>query len=267
MIAGAGLDALSLPLIGGLLVAGFAGLAEIGYLVHHRLGGQRDGEASDEGQVLGAALVLLALLLGFTFSMALSRYDSRRALVVQEANDIGTAWLRAGLYATPAAAALQGELATYARTRIGAPGRTPDDEVRVRRAGAVMRRAIWTSTAAVTAPDRSTAQAAALVAAVNAVLDTATTRETAIDARVPETVVDLLAVYAGVSALLLGYVLSAFGSRHRVASLVLFVLLAMTIVLILDLDRPQSGAIRVSQQPMIDLVADIGAGPTGVQTP
>jgi hypothetical protein len=97
-----------------------------------------------------------------------------------------------------------------------------------------------------------------LVAAVNAVIDTATTREAAIDARVPSEVIILLIVYAGVSSFLIGYVLGAYRSRHRLATGVLFVLLAMTIVLIIDLDRPQNGSIRVSQAAMLDLVADIG---------
>jgi len=128
----------------------------------------------------------------------------------------------------------------------------------MRAKGAVLRREIWALTAAATLPDRSTAQSAALVAAVNAVIDTATTREAAIDARVPSEVIILLIVYAGVSSFLIGYVLGAYRSRHRLATGVLFVLLAMTIVLIIDLDRPQNGSIRVSQAAMLDLVADIG---------
>ena len=74
-----------------------------------------DKSANDEVQVLSTALVLLALLLGFTFSMALSRYDERRGQVIQEANDIGTAWLRAGLYDSDAARQLQAKLHAYAR--------------------------------------------------------------------------------------------------------------------------------------------------------
>ena len=239
--------------------------SEIGYLAHHRFGGGGSrNEASDETQVLATALLLLALLLGFTFSMALARHDTRRAEVIKEANDIGTAWLRSGLVETPAGKALQDKLGVYAATRV-ANADAHDDADDDRRAdaimrakGAVLRREIWALTAAATLPDRSTAQSAALVAAVNAVIDTATTREAAIDARVPSEVIILLIVYAGVSSFLIGYVLGAYRSRHRLATGVLFVLLAMTIVLIIDLDRPQNGSIRVSQAAMLDLVADIG---------
>lgn len=240
--------------------------SELGFAAHRRFG--RSGaanEASDETQVLSTALLLLALLLGFTFSMALARHDARRAEVIKEANDIGTAWLRAGLVEGPAGTALQDRLAAYAATRIAradAHDAADDDrraDAAMRAKGAVLRRELWALTAAATLPDRSTAQATALVAAVNAVIDTATTREAAIDARVPAEVIALLIIYAAVSAFLIGYVLGAYRSRHRLATGVLFLLLAITIVLIIDLDRPTNGSIRVSQQAMLDLVADIGS--------
>jgi hypothetical protein len=260
------LDRASLWGIGIALALMFLLLSEIGFAAHGRFG--RSGTAddsSDETQMLATALLLLALLLGFTFSMALARYDTRRAEVIKEANDIGTAWLRAGLVETPAGKALQDKLGAYAATRIGnadAHDDADDDRRAVevmRTKGLVLRREIWALTATATLPDRSTAQSAALVAAVNAVIDTATTREAAVDARVPSQVITLLIVYGGVSSFLIGYVLGAQRSRHRLATSVLFVLLAMTIVLIIDLDRPQDGSIRVSQAAMIDLVAEIGA--------
>jgi ABC-type multidrug transport system fused ATPase/permease subunit len=263
------LDTLPLGFVAVGLVALFVVAAELGYAAHKRFGrsGNRaaDRDASDETQVLATALLLLALLLGFTFSMALSRYDTRRDEIVKEANDIGTAWLRAGLAGNPAGTALQARLADYAATRVNradAHDEADDDRAadrEMRRKGAQLRREIWSLAAAATLPDRSTAQSAALIAAVNAVLDRATTREAAIDARVPSQVILLLIGYATIAALLLGYVLGAFGSHHRLATTVLFVLLATTIMLIMDLDRPQDGAIRVSQQPMLDLVAEIAA--------
>jgi hypothetical protein len=254
-------DSVPLPVVGMALVVAFFVASEMGFAAHGRFGRKTgDGGANDEAQVLATALLLLALLLGFTFSMALGRYDTRRQIVVQEANDIGTAWLRAGLVEAPAGKALQAKLAEYARSRVSTAENSTDAGVFAARMalGAALRDQIWGLTSAAIAPDRSTAQAAALVASVNAVLDTATTRAAAVDARVPAKVIDLLIVYAGVSTFLLGYVLAAYGSQHRIATLVLFILLAMTITLILDLDRPQSGDIRVSQQPLIDLVADIG---------
>jgi hypothetical protein len=232
--------------------------SELGFFIYksvrHHPG---DKSANDEVQVLSTALVLLALLLGFTFSMALSRYDERRGQVIQEANDIGTAWLRAGLYDSDAARQLQAKLHAYARVRV-ADSIKGDNEgayVDMLLEGAQMRQQIWALTAEVTAPERATPQAVALVAAINAVLDTATHREAAIAERIPGQVMGLLIIYSVIAAALLGYVFGAYGSPHRITGLVLFTLLSMTLGLIIDLDRPQGGGVRVSQQPMRDVIA------------
>jgi hypothetical protein len=68
-------------------------------------------------------------------------------------------------------------------------------------------------------------------------------------------VMGLLIVYSTIAAALLGYVFGAYGSPHRITGLVLFTLLSMTLVLIIDLDRPQGGGVRVSQQTMRDVIA------------
>jgi hypothetical protein len=244
--------------IGLALVTTFFVASELGYFIYrkawHHPG---DKNANDEVQVLSTALVLLALLLGFTFSMALSRYDDRRIQVIQEANDIGTAWLRAGLYDGDAARQLQATLHAYARVRV-ADSMTGDSDgayIDLLVEGGQLRTQIWALTAQVTAPERATPQAASLVAAVNAVLDTATRREAAIAERIPGQVMGLLIVYSTIAAALLGYVFGAYGSPHRITGLVLFTLLSMTLVLIIDLDRPQGGGVRVSQQTMRDVIA------------
>jgi hypothetical protein len=254
------IDAWPLWAVGAALVALFFVASELGYLgfgLVHRVKARSD--ASDEVQVLSTALILLALLLGFTFSMALSRYDSRRNEVVQEANDIGTAWLRAGLFDNDAARQLQARLTDYARTRVArtGAGTNADAYVDLKLEGGRLRAEIWALATAATAPERSTAAATSLIVAVNAVLDTATRREAAIEARIPAEVLGLLLVYSTVSAALLGYVFGAYGSPHRVTGLVLFTLLALTITLILDLDRAQGGGVRVSQAAMIDQIASM----------
>jgi hypothetical protein len=258
--------------IGLALVGVFFVAAELGFFTYKRVRrNPGDKSANDEVQVLSTALVLLALLLGFTFSMALSRYDERRNQVVQEANDIGTAWLRAGLYDSEAARQLQDTLHRYARTRVAESlkGDTEGAYVDLQLEGVALRNRIWALTAEVTAPEPATPQAASLVAAVNAVLDTATRREAAIEERIPGQVMGLLIVYSVISAALLGYVFGAYGSPHRITGLVLFMLLSMTLVLIIDLDRSQGGGVRVNQQPLRDVILQTAptkpapaAGPT-----
>ena len=245
------LDLVPLPAIPVVLALLFLAAAELGFRAHRRFGG--NGGSEDESQVLSTALLVLALLLGFTFSMALNRYDERRELVVQEANDIGTAWLRAGLVPAPHGPALQAALADYARVRVTSP--VPSEPAKLARAAALRNR-VW----AVAAPAQAVLdgpRAASLISAVNAVLDTGTQREKAVAARVPGEVILLLVVFAAVACFLLGYTLNAHGHRHRLASGILFALLGLTIMLILDLDRPAGGAIVVDQSAMEAFVAGL----------
>lgn len=249
------LDLVPLPAIPAVMVALFFVAAELGFRYHRRFGGA--GGADDESQVLSTALLVLALLLGFTFSMALSRYDERRQLVVQEANDIGTAWLRAGLVPAPQGPALQAALVDYAQVRVSSP--LPHETERLARAAALRNR-VW-SLAASAQGQLDGARAASLVSAVNAVLDTGTQREKAVAARVPGEVILLLVIFAAVACFLLGYVLDAHGHHHRLASGILFLLMSLTIMLILDLDRPVDGAILVDQSAMTALVASLAPVP------
>lgn len=263
------LDAWPLWAVGAALVAIFFFASEIGYLGFSLVRHPKDrSDANDDVQVLSTALILLALLLGFTFSMALSRYDERRAEVVREANDIGTAWLRASLFQNDAARELQAKLKEYAKSRVAGSdiGDIAGAYVELKREGGRLRSEIWALAASASAADETTAEAASLISAVNAVFDTATRREAAIDARIPAQVLGLLLVYSVVSAALLGYVFGAYGSPHRVTGLVLFTLLALTITLILDLDRAQGGGVRVTQQPLVDLIAGM-TPPAAVPAP
>jgi len=253
------LDAVPLAAVPAVLVVLFYIAAELGFRAHRRFGGA--GSAEDEGQVLSTALLVLALLLGFTFSMALGRYDERRQLVVQEANDIGTAWLRAGLVAAPQGAALQQVLIAYAQVRQTSP--LPSETQKLATA-ARLRELLWQRTAQAQAA-LDGARAASLVSAVNAVLDTGTTREKAVAARVPGEVIMLLVIFASVTCFLLGYVLAAHGHRHRFASGVLFVLMALTLMLILDLDRPADGAILVDQSALQELYRQLASPVAALQ--
>lgn len=208
-------------------------------------------ETSDERFILQAALGLLALLVAFTFSVALDRYQTRRDLVVAEANAIGTVWLRAALLDEPGRTALMRAVATHLDHRI-----VPDGSAAAQRA----RNALWPTMAAATATIRATPQALGVVEAVNGALDAASLRDFASVAGVPTRVVETLVIFALIEAGILGYVLGGTRSRHRAATTILFALVSLAIVVILDLDRPRSGAIIVSLAPLTQLQAGFAAG-------
>ena len=94
--------------------------------------------------------------------------------------------------------------------------------------------------------------ASTIITATNEMFDAASARKAERAARIPGRVVEVLILYALMSAGIVGYVLGGSGRRHRVVTTILFALLTLALLLILDLDRPWSGGITVPQQPMLD---------------
>lgn len=240
----------SLLVVGLALFLGMLAAAWAGNTISARRP-EPDNDA-EQGYLLSAALALLGLLIAFTFSLAVSRYDTRREMVVNEANAIGTAWLRAGLGADGRAKALQGAIVHYADVRLGLSRGEPAPEVETRTGRE--QRLVWARLQEVTAANPSPVTASAVVA-VNEMFDATSSRKAEREARIPGEVVLVLIAYAIMAAGIVGYVLGVRGRRHRTVTVILFLLLTMAITLILDLDRPRSGAITVSQQPMWDVRA------------
>src|SRR4030095_4387887 len=97
------------------------GMMFLGALIRRRRDGRAEGEEearTHEGYIVSGALGLLALLLGFTFALAVDRFDARRGLVLEEANAIGTTYLRAQLLDEPHRSRLSRLLAGYAQNRL-----------------------------------------------------------------------------------------------------------------------------------------------------
>lgn len=251
---GAPLAALILLLFLGLLVA-----REAGGWLGNRTRAADGGDTSDQGHILSGALGLLALLIAFTFGLALDRFETRRELVVAEANAIGTAEMRVRLLETPFGARLSDLYVRYAQTRLRYGLATATAKPQIEQESSALRGRIQAETLSALAVIRTTPLAASVIAAVNNSLDVGVAREAAHEARLPATVLLALGVYAFVSAGILGYVFAGGKRPHRALSTLLFVLLALAIGLILDLDRARSGSIRVSQHPMERLVAGFAA--------
>lgn len=239
---------IALVLLGSLLLAW-----EIGARTSPRQSADGAGDSDGQGHVLTAVLGLLALLIAFTFGLALERHEARRALVVEEANALGTAYLRTNLL--PAPERLRNLMRAYARERLTF-GRTAGSEQAASVARAErLQGAVWREAVAATAGQRGTAIDMLVLDPINQAIDAAAARKAAVDARVPATVIASLWAYALVSAAIMGRVVGGRERRHRAACAVLFVLLTLAALLILDLDLPRAGAIRTPQGPMIDAVA------------
>jgi len=251
----------SVPLSGiGLIVLALLAVGlEGGHLIRLALKRRNPTTARAEGpdQLLSAVLGLLALLLGFTFSLALGRYEASRDQVVQESNAIGTTWLRAQLLTEPNRTAMRDLLRDYVEARLewsDANAAIPD----MARTAALQAK-LWTVIGTAIRTDPSEQLSRALMDAMNSSFDMASARVAARIAHLPDRVLLTLLLFAIISVGLLGYTMAINGRVHRAATGVLLVLLSLAFVTILDIDRPRTGAIQVSQQPMLDLRGSIGA--------
>jgi len=227
---------------------------EVGAWCHRLLSRRKEeGESSDEGHILSAVLGLLALLLAFTFGPALDHYEKRRELVVTEANALGTAYLRTGVLDQPEE--LRSLMRSYTQQRLAYGHQWGAAAAETAGKADQLQARIWEMAVAAVRPQRTTPMAPILLQPLNDAFDAASARKAALAARLPASVMAALSLYAIGAAGMLGYAVTAAGGRHRGASLVLFVLLTLAMELILDLDRPRSGKIHVSQAPMADALA------------
>ncbi|QMW22619.1 bestrophin-like domain [Sandaracinobacteroides saxicola] len=250
------LDALPLGATAVLLFVGLMLAFGAGRLI---VGRTADHDSDDEGFILSAALGLLALLIGFTFSLSLSRYEERRDLVRAEANAIGTATYRA--YLMPRKfqeTAIRLHLAyAEARLSIAAAG---EDSAAIEAAEAradTIGRQIWRNVIAASEDIDSPAVDGTIIQINNDMLDLGTMRHTALSARLPVAVVGAVIVYALVTALLFGYCTGRSRQKHLFVSAIMFLLLTIAITLILDLDRPRTGFITISQMPLEEVIAQL----------
>lgn len=249
-----------------LLVAGlFAGilaLVALGYRIGlQNLSGETAATRGRRTAIEAAVFGLLGLMIAFTFSGASSRYEFRRQMIVDEANAIGTAYLRLALLPAQAQPALRDQFRRYTEARIAVYQVLPDVEAsHAKEAVATgLQQDIWTS--ALAALKESPPQATIVVVpALNQMFDISTSRKIAMLSHTPVLVFAFLVVLALVCSLLAGYVMA--GSKIRNASLHFFafaVMLAGTVYLIFDLDYPRWGLIRLdfADQALLDLLADM----------
>lgn len=212
-----------------------------------------DGSGPDT--LLAATLGLLALLLGFTFALAMDRNEERRDLVIQEANALSTAWLRSEAFDEPGRSSLRPLLRSYAERRLQW-SLNADDAVLQQadtHAQALARRLWRTQLAALrTSPGLNNGETA--FDALNEALEAAGSRIAMRADRLPRHIINLLLIYTLVSAAMIGWRLAGSGHRYQVATTLMLLLLSMAISAIVDLDQPRTGNIQVSQQPLIDAV-------------
>ncbi len=239
-----------------------AGAAELGRWIGRRVQRRGAGPHPTVGTIESAALGLMALMIGFTFAMALTRFDARKQAVLDEANAVGTAALRAQMLPAAQAGSSADLLAQYAKVRLalGTSGyETPAWTDAVARSLDLQNR-LWREAVAASAADSHSIPIGLYIQALNDVIDMHEKRLTALRNHVPETVVLLLYLIAIVSTGFTGYGAGLNGDAERGSKLLMVLLIATVLILVIDLDRPYRGLITVSQQPMRELIQGLPSG-------
>ncbi len=236
------------------LLALFLAATELGFRLGRRSYNARTADEPSRagiGCVVGGMLGLLAFLLGIALSLADGKHETRRTVVLNEANAIGTAWLRAGVTGGEEGAAMQRLLATYTQVRIDAVVniRTEADAERVNTETARLQNEIW-SIATVVARANPTALSGQLLASLNETFDLALSSRRAFTDRVPIHILRLLLVTSIIAVAAMGYNFGANGSRQAVMATLLLVLWCSAMVLIVDVNRPRQGMVQVSPAPL-----------------
>ncbi|KAF0096553.1 MAG: hypothetical protein FD144_5819 [Rhodospirillaceae bacterium] len=252
----ADLNDYSLWVIFPICVTVILGASEVG----RWLGGRAALRGADSVSTLeGAMLGLLALMIGFTFAMVLSRFEARRDAVLAEANAIGTTALRARLLPAPHNGEVVKLLREYVQLRLDITRRLPTAQefgAMISRSNAIQE-SLWQQAKAVAAKDNSMVPTGVFIQSLNKMIDDQETRLAALHNRLPMIV--LIALY-GVATIAIGFTgyASRLQARHsRLAVYITGVLVASMVLLIQDIDRPGAGFIKVSQQPMINAAASL----------
>ncbi len=218
-------------------------------------------EAGGGALVQNATLALLGLMLAFTYGFTVSHYETRKRDVIEEANAIGTAFLRAGLEKERGGLDLQKALLEYARTRVVTPEKSAtfeDDQAMLDRTLAAQSE-IWSATERVMKAEPVNPLEVALLTSINEVIDMHTERVTTGFDTLPQVVFWTLLFIAAVSVMVGGYTTGLSGMMCRYRMFAFILVLAATIHLIVDFDRSMRGFIRISQKPLLSTIADMEA--------
>ena len=236
-------DSISAPIFAGGLFLGMLMLLEIG----RRLGRRRlqtESAGGGFGAAEGAIFALFGLLMAFTFSGATARFDSRRALVADEANAIGTAYLRLDLLAATDRSALQERFREYLDSRLDVYRKLPDLDASLAALSrsANIQQKIWTrSVTAIRSPDAHPNSPILLIPALNAMFDITTTRTLAARTHPPMVIYWLLFLLGLGCALLAGHAMAGLKTWSWLHAAAFAAFVSVVTFVITDIEYPRRG--------------------------
>jgi hypothetical protein len=244
-------------LFGVLALAGECGFRLERLLIARRT--TSDSERAGISTVTASMFALLAFTLGMTISFAQNRFEARRDLVVQEANTIGTAWLRARLIGGHGGLAIARLIEDYAKVRLDftTVDRESDSQSTLARTNALQTE-MW-QLATDLAQRAPTPISASLIASLNDMFDVSLSQRFAFASRIPVGLAWTLLVGSMVAVGAMGYQLGATGSRQIALSVLSLIMWAGAMVLIVDFNRARLGTIRVDSAPLVWTIEGFGS--------
>ena len=213
------------------------------------------------GVVEGALFGLMGLVIAFTFSGAASRFDERRHLIVEEANDIGTAYLRIDLLPEAAQPQIREMLRRYVDTRLETYRVLPDLDAamaKIAKANEIQQE-IWNHAVLATKDATNPQAAIVLLPALNAMFDIANTRYWATQLHPPWMIFALLGTLGLVCSLLAGFGMTGATARSWIHIVAFAIILTLTVYVIVDMEYPRMGFIRVDSfdRALVDVRASM----------
>jgi hypothetical protein len=247
------------PLAAGVFVIGLSAGILVLLVVGRWIGARRlakdpEGARAGLGAVEAAIFGLMGLLFAFSFSGAAGRFDIRRNLILEEANAIGTAWLRLDMLPTDDQRLLRETFRRYLDSRLAAYRKLRLDiragEEEVARATAIQGE-IWTQAVAACRAPGGQPAIMLVLPALNQMFDIAAARAMAARTHPPTVILIMLGVLPLASALLAGYAMAGGKAPSWIHMLVFALILAGTVYVILDLEFPRRGLIQVEAADQI----------------
>src|SRR5664279_4529383 len=242
-----------------LLFAGMLVLLKLGSLVGDKLRTPKDGiNDSINTTIVGSVLALFAFLLGFTFSMSGSRFETRRINNISEANAIGTAISRADLYPQPVRDSLRNDFKKYTLARIHY-FEVGNDLANINKADKEAKdyaTLIWNRASAEAVKAQSVFPSNLMLPALNEMMDSANSNNYGEKFRVPDPIIFLLLAISLVCAFFVGYYTVNKDWFNRIMVFGFCVLSCLVIYTTLDLDNSRAGFIKhhTSLQALTDLL-------------
>ncbi|HEY9758316.1 MAG TPA: hypothetical protein V6C97_24335 [Oculatellaceae cyanobacterium] len=229
---------------------------EYGYRLakHRKYVGAPEPEVA-VGAMTASTLALLAFVLGFTFNLAASRFEERRAAVLAESNAIGTTYLRAGFLEQPSKDHVRQLLRQYVALRTSQGSQLIAD---TNSKSDSLQTELWAEATTAANNHPNSPICALFISTLNEMIDIHAKRIAAAHARVPLIVWLCLTTVSALAMGGIGFMCGLAGYRSFYGTSTLVAAFGLVMLLVADLDRPLQGLIQTPQQPMVDLLNKIG---------